>query len=188
MPEPILKLEEQGATILAKISTLGDFRKGSITAISGRCGKKNCRCHQPNQPGHGPTFRLTCKVNDKTISESFSSPAAFAKGQREVNEFHRFQQLSKELLEVNEKICRSRPVEESLAPRKKNSENHPPASSARNRATISSCPKRLRQVGAARSGGSGDVGALHDAQGGRIGFNPLTAGKSSGNRSPESPY
>ena len=119
MSDPILKLEEQRANILAKISTLGDFRKGSITAISGRCGKNNCRCHQPNQPGHGPTFRLTCKVNDKTISESFSSPAALAKAQREVNEFHRFQQLSEELLEVNEKICRSRPIEERLAPEEK---------------------------------------------------------------------
>ena len=119
----ILKLEEQRASILAKISALGDFRKGSITAISGRCGKKNCRCHQPNQVGHGPTFRLTCKINNKTISESFSSSVALAKARREVNEFHRFQQLSKQLLEVNEKICRSRPIEESIAPEEKKRQN-----------------------------------------------------------------
>ena len=119
LSEPILQLEEQRTSILSKISNLGDFRKGSITAISGRCGKKNCRCHQPNQPGHGPTFRLTCKINDKTISESFSSPAALSKAQREVNEFHRFQQLSEELLDVNEKICRARAIEGTHAPEEK---------------------------------------------------------------------
>jgi hypothetical protein len=104
---------------LSRILQLGDLRSGSITAIHGRCGKSNCRCHQPGQPGHGPNFRLTRKVNGKTISESFSSAAELRKAQREVEAFHRFRQLSQELLEVNEKICRARPVEEALSPEEK---------------------------------------------------------------------
>jgi hypothetical protein len=98
---------------------LGDFRSGSISAISGRCGKLNCRCHQPNQPGHGPNYRLTRKVNGKTVSESFSSAAELRKAQREVEAYHRFRQLSQELLEVNERICRARPVEDPLSPEEK---------------------------------------------------------------------
>jgi hypothetical protein len=46
------------------------------------------------------------------VTESFSSPAAFRKAQREIEEFHRFQNLSAELVTVNDKICRLRPVEE----------------------------------------------------------------------------
>jgi len=61
--------------ILTRILELGDFRSGSITAIKGRCGKPNCRCHQPDQHGHGPNFRLTHKVNGKTVSGSFASAA-----------------------------------------------------------------------------------------------------------------
>jgi len=98
-----------------QILELGDFRSGSITAINGRCGKPNCHCHQPNQPGHGPNFRLTRKVDGKTVSESFSSAAELRKAQREVETFHRFRQLSQELLEVNETICQSRPVEDALS-------------------------------------------------------------------------
>lgn len=49
------------------------------------------------------------KVKGKTVSESFSSAAELRKAQREVEAFHRFRQLSQELLEVNEKICRARP-------------------------------------------------------------------------------
>src|SRR5208283_2193285 len=93
-----------------QILELGDFRSGSITAINGRCGKPNCHCHQPNQPGHGPNYRLTHKIRDKTVSESFASAAELRKAQIEVEAFHRFRQLSQELLEVNERICRARPV------------------------------------------------------------------------------
>ena len=119
MSESLVTLEQQRSAILSRIVDLGDFRSGSITAISGRCGKAECRCHQPNQPGHGPNFRLTRKVNGKSVSESFASPAELRKAQCEVEAFHRFRELSRELLEVNEKICRARPVEDTLTPQEK---------------------------------------------------------------------
>ncbi len=112
-------LELRRSAILARILELGDFRSGSITSITGRCGKAECRCHKPNEPGHGPNFRLTRKVNGKTISESFATPAALRKAEREIAAFHRFRELSHELLEVNESICRARPVEDSLSPQEK---------------------------------------------------------------------
>jgi hypothetical protein len=116
LPDSLSALEQHRAALLARIADLGDFRSGSITAISGRCGKPQCRCHQPNQPGHGPNFRLTRKVDGKTVSETFSSPAELHKAQREVEAFHRFRELSRELLDVNEKICRARPVKDTLTP------------------------------------------------------------------------
>jgi hypothetical protein len=119
MSDPLAGLEQQRSGVLRQILELGDFRSGSITAINGRCGKPNCRCHRPNQPGHGPNFRLTRKINGKTVSETFSSAAELRKAQREVEAFHRFRQLSQELLEVNERICRTRPVEDTLSPQEK---------------------------------------------------------------------
>ena len=119
MSDSVSKLEQQRSAILARILELGDFRSGSITTTSGPCGKPNCRCHQPGQPGHGPNYRLTRKVNGKTVTETFSSPAALRKAEREVEAFHRFRELSGQLLEVNEKICQTRPVEESLTPQEK---------------------------------------------------------------------
>ena len=119
MPDSLPALEQQRDAILSHMVDLGDFRSGCITAISGRCGKPECRCHQPNQPGHGPNYRLTRKVNGKTVSESFASPAELRKAQNEVEAFHRFRELSRELLEVNERICRSRPVEDTLTTQEK---------------------------------------------------------------------
>ena len=119
MPDSLATLDQQRSSILTRILELGDFRSGSITAINGRCGRANCRCHLPNQPGHGPNYRLTRKVAGKSVSETFATPAEFRKAQHEVETFHRFRQLSRDLLEVNEKICRLRPVEEMLTPEEK---------------------------------------------------------------------
>ena len=119
MSESLAALEQQRSSILTQILHLGDFRSGSITTISGRCGKPNCRCHLPNQPGHGPNFRLTRKVDGKTVSETFSTAAELRKAQRVVEDYHRFRQLSQELLVVNERICRARPREDSVSPQEK---------------------------------------------------------------------
>jgi hypothetical protein len=119
LTESLAALEQQRFSVLTHILELGDLRSGSITAINGRCGKPSCHCHLPDQPGHGPNFRLTRKIDGKTVSESFSSAAELRKAQREVEAFHRFRQLSQELLEVNEKICRARPVEDAISPQEK---------------------------------------------------------------------
>lgn len=112
MPHPLPELELKRSELFRQITSLGDFRSGSITSIRGRCGKPNCHCHKPNHPGHGPNFRLTRKRKGRTVSETFPSPAALQKAQREVAEFRHFQQLVRELLAVNEQICRLRPVPE----------------------------------------------------------------------------
>lgn len=120
MPSTVAQLEQQRSKLLHEIAQLGDLRRGCITTTSGTCGKANCHCHDPADPGHGPTYRLTYKVEGKTVSEYFSTAAALEKAQREVAEYHHFRQLSQSLVEVNEQICRQRPVgEEDLDAQKK---------------------------------------------------------------------
>jgi hypothetical protein len=112
-------LEVQRAAIQQQISQLGDMRAGSITTTGGRCGNSRCHCHGKDDPGHGPFYRLTRKINGKTVTETFSVPAALRKAQTEIAEYHRFRELSRDLLNINEKICRARPVEDTLTPEEK---------------------------------------------------------------------
>ena len=112
MAVSLTDLENRRVAVLSELTHLGDMRSGSITGTGGRCGNPNCHCHRPDDPGHGPYFRLTRKKNGKTVTESFSTPAALAKAQREVAEYHHFRDLSSQLLDVNEEVCRMRPVEE----------------------------------------------------------------------------
>lgn len=111
MSQSLIDLEAKRSGILQQFLELGDLRPGSISAVARRCGKANCHCAEPNDPGHDPQVRLVRKVKGKSVAESFASPASFRKAQSEVAEFHHLQSLSAELIALNEQICRLRPVE-----------------------------------------------------------------------------
>ena len=113
MSVSLVELEGRRAAIQSQLAQLGDMRSGSITGTGGHCGNPNCHCHLPDDPGHGPYYRLTRKVDGKTVTETLSSPASLAKAEREVAEYHRFRELGSQLLDVNEQICGLRPVAES---------------------------------------------------------------------------
>jgi hypothetical protein len=113
MPDSLSALEANRSHLLEEFQGLGDLRPGSITAVARRCGKPNCHCAKPHDPGHDPQFRLTRRVAGKTVTESFPNPAALRKAQKEVTEFRRFQKLTAELVALNESICARRPVEQA---------------------------------------------------------------------------
>ncbi len=120
IPKSLESLEQQRANITNQIAALGDLRCGSITSTTGRCGKPNCHCHQPKDPGHGPNLRLTFKVNGKTVTQSLPDQSATRKAEREIAEFRKLQDLHKEFIEVNTQICQLRPSEpDVLSPEEK---------------------------------------------------------------------
>jgi len=110
MTDPLSTSIDQRSTLLRQISDLGDFQPGSITSAIRRCGKPGCHCAKPNDPGHGPHFQLTQKIGGKTVTQHLPSPAALRKAEREIAEFRRFQSLTSQLVDVNRKVCRLRPV------------------------------------------------------------------------------
>ena len=157
IPKSLEALEQQRANIASQIAALGDLRCGSITSTMGRCGKPNCHCHQPNDPGHGPNLRLTFKVNGKTVTESLPDQAATRKVEREIVRFRKLQVLHKEFVEVTRKFARcARRRQRRWRQRKKNGRNHPKGNHARSRPTVARHLQRPPQDGAFGSGSLGD--------------------------------
>ena len=113
MTDPLAALTDERSTLLRQISELGDFQPGTITSALRRCGKPGCHCAKPDDPGHGPHFQLTGKIDGKTATQNLPSPAAVRKAEAEIAEFRRFQNLTGEFVDVNRKICRLRPVGEA---------------------------------------------------------------------------
>jgi|SRR5580700_6085509 hypothetical protein len=113
MSDPISTLVEERSALLHQVSQLGDFQPGSISSPTRRCGKPGCHCAKPNDPGHGPHYQLTQKIEGKTVTQSLPSPAALRKAESEIAEFRKFQGLTEDLVDVNRKICRLRPVEQT---------------------------------------------------------------------------
>jgi hypothetical protein len=119
MSEALSSWQARRVDLLGRLAELKDMRPGSIVGAVWRCGKPNCHCAQPDDPGHGPTWRLTYKRHGKTVTEALPTPAAVRKAEGEIAEFRHFRELSRELVEVSERICRLRPVEETLTPQEK---------------------------------------------------------------------
>lgn len=119
VPDSLQDLESRRAGLLAQMAGLSDLRSGSVTNTGGRCGKPSCRCHKPGNSGHGPNPRLTFKHRGKTVTESLPTPAAQKKAEREIAEFRRFEQRIRDFVEVNARICRARPVGNTLMPEEK---------------------------------------------------------------------
>jgi hypothetical protein len=121
MSDSLSALVVDRSTLLQHISDLGDFQPGSITSATRRCGSPSCHCAKPDDPGHGPHFQLTQKVEGKTVTQNLPTPAAVRKAENEIAAFREYQTLTGELVKVNRKICRLRPVEqiEQIAQEKK---------------------------------------------------------------------
>ena len=115
IPKSLDSLEQLRTSITNQIAALGDLRCGSITSTTGRCGKPNCHCHQPKDPGHGPNLRVTFKVNGKTVTQSLPNQSATRKVEREIAEFRKLQSLHKELIEVNAQICQTASIRTGCA-------------------------------------------------------------------------
>jgi len=111
MPDPLLAFVDDKSSLLQQISELGDFQPGSITSSFRSCGSPRCHCAKPNNPGR-PHSQLTRKIDGKTVTQHLPSPAAVRKAEREIAEFRKFQTLTGELVDINRKICRLRPVEQ----------------------------------------------------------------------------
>jgi hypothetical protein len=112
MSESLTLLESRRAELLGALKNLKDMRPGSVVGAVFRCGKASCHCARPGDPGHGPNLRLTYKWHGKTVTEALPTPESVRKAKREIAEFRDYQRLGRELVEVNEKICRLRPVED----------------------------------------------------------------------------
>ena len=108
MGESIQALERRRQEIAQQIANLGDLRPGSVTAIRKKCGKAGCCCTREDHPGHGPHWRLTYKSGGRSLSESLTG-SAIAKAEREIAEFRKFQDLSREFVDLSMQICRARP-------------------------------------------------------------------------------
>jgi len=168
MRPSLVSLEQQRSVLQNQLAELGDFRAGSITGTGGRCGNPRCHCHETNDPGHGPYYRLTRKVKGKTVTETFSTEAALRKAQREVEEYHRFRRLSQELLEVNEQICRLRPVLTApLIAEKKNGRGNSRRDFTRTELSFASDLPRMAAERTLRPGSDGNEHSCGNASDGR---------------------
>jgi Family of unknown function (DUF6788) len=117
MTEPSLpELEALRDRLYAQLAATGDFRRGSVSENYRKCGKANCACAAPDHPGHGPRFLWTrTQGRRKRIGRQLAA-AEVEKVRREIVRHAEFTAAVEQIVEVNERICETRPVAGTQAP------------------------------------------------------------------------
>ncbi|GAB90589.1 DUF6788 family protein [Gordonia rhizosphera NBRC 16068] len=103
------ELQAARERLFEQLAATGDFRRGSVSENYRRCGKPNCVCAQPDHPGHGPRYLWTRTLPGRRSVGRQLSAAELDKVRAEIANYHRFAQVSEQIVEVNEAICEARP-------------------------------------------------------------------------------
>jgi len=102
------ELQNQDQELKSRLGQLGEMRPGSLVECYRKCGKPNCRCARPKDPGHGPLWMVTHAVKGKTVSKAIPSGPALERTRAQISEYQRFRELTRDLVATNEQICDAR--------------------------------------------------------------------------------
>ena len=110
MKDTLEDLERQKNELYRQLGQCGDFRRGTISVNYRKCGKAYCACARAGQRGHGPQYLWNATIGGKSHAQNLRLGAQLEKVGREVENYHRLVQWWEQWIEVNEKICQTRPV------------------------------------------------------------------------------
>lgn len=97
-------LQRERSRLEVALTQMDDLRPGSLVERFRKCGKPTCHCAKPDSPGHGPSYSLTREVARKTVTRIIPS-SGVEQTQRQIAEYKRFRDVTREFVEVSEKIC-----------------------------------------------------------------------------------
>lgn len=104
MAQSLDDLQRERSRLQVALTQIGDLRPGSLVERFRKCGKPSCHCAKPDSPGHGPSYSLTREVEGKTVTKIIPPPAV-EQTQRQIAEYKRFRDLTREFVEVSDKVC-----------------------------------------------------------------------------------
>ena len=112
MDETIERLKKKRDELYQKLRDVGDFRRGTISVIYRKCGKKNCACAQEGHPGHGPVYLWSATIKGKSYAKNLKLGPELEKYIEEIDNHKKFTALSEEIVVISERISDLRPVAE----------------------------------------------------------------------------
>ena len=104
--ESIDELQRRRDELRGELAAIGDFRPGTLVEYKRKCGKPNCHCAQPGDPGH-PGWALMRKSGGKHVNRGIPK-AVLEETRAQIAEYRRFKELSRRLVEASEELCRAR--------------------------------------------------------------------------------
>ena len=112
MEDTLESLEKKREELYRQLREVGDFRRGIISVIYRKCGKKYCACAKDGHPGHGPLHLWNTTIKGKSYAKGLRLGPEMQKYIDEIANHRRFVELCDEIVVINERICDLRPVPE----------------------------------------------------------------------------
>lgn len=97
------QLLQKRTHLLSQLSAIGDFRPGYLYQRNRKCGKSNCRCARPGDPGHS-SWELSRKFGGKSHNRNIPKKA-LQQTQQQLLEYQRFRELVDELVRTSDQLC-----------------------------------------------------------------------------------
>lgn len=110
MNETLLSLERKRELLYKQLQETGDFRRGTVSVLYRKCGKKNCVCAQEGHTGHGPQYLWNATIKGKSYAKNLKLGPEMEKYLEEISNHQLFLKLCDEIVAINEQICDMRPV------------------------------------------------------------------------------
>ena len=110
MQETIASLEQKREDLYKCLREVGDLRRGIVSVLYRKCGKKNCACAQEGHRGHGPLHLWNTTIKGKSYAKNVKLGPEMQKYIEEIDNHRRYVRLCEEIVVVNERICDLRPV------------------------------------------------------------------------------
>jgi hypothetical protein len=102
------KLREARQQILTQIALIEEMRRGSVIRQF-----LKIRLKGRSKPTHvGPYALLTLKKKGRTVSRRLRDPDEIRRLEQQVENFHAFQRLCRQLVEIGEAVCEEREKED----------------------------------------------------------------------------
>ena len=111
MSETLSSLEKKRGQLYRQLQETGDFRRGTISVVFSKCGKKNCACAKEGHPGHGPRYLWNATIGGKSYAKNLNIGPEMAKYQDETSAYKKFSLLCEQIITINEQICAMRPMQ-----------------------------------------------------------------------------
>lgn len=109
MTQKLEALELRRMELHRRLQEIGDFRRGTVSANLRKCGKKNCVCAKAEHPGH-PQYLWNTTRGSRSEARSLRIGPQVEKYEREVDNYRLFLEITRELVDINEKICDLRAI------------------------------------------------------------------------------
>jgi len=90
--------------LLARLPDLCRILRGSLVAFYRRCGRANCRCSRPGEPGHGPAYRLTVSGTRRKIAQVYVPVRETRRVRQWLRNFHTARRILEEICRVNREL------------------------------------------------------------------------------------